>query len=52
MSEEPVYDREQLEAMTRDEVYAIATDLNISGRSNMTKAQLIDAILTTQEGGV
>lgn len=52
MSEEPVYSREQLEVMTRDEVYAIATDLNISGRSSMTKAQLVDAILATQEGGV
>ncbi|WP_290756244.1 Rho termination factor N-terminal domain-containing protein [Exiguobacterium sp. UBA3491] len=38
--------------MTRDEVYAIATDMNISGRSSMTKAQLVDAILATQEGGV
>lgn len=51
MSEEPVYSREQLEAMTRDEVYAIATDMNITGRSSMTKAQLVDAILATQEGG-
>ncbi|WP_082318551.1 Rho termination factor N-terminal domain-containing protein [Exiguobacterium sp. BMC-KP] len=52
MSEEPVYDREQLAAMTKDEVYEIATDLNIAGRSSLTKAQLIDAILATQEGGV
>lgn len=47
---EPSYTREELEAMTRDEVYAIATDLNISGRSSMTKAQLIDAILAAQGG--
>ena len=47
---EPSYTREELEAKTRDEVYVIATDLNISGRSSMTKAQLIDAILDAQGG--
>lgn len=47
---EPSYTREELGAMTRDEVYAVATDLNIAGRSSMTKAQLIDAILAAQGG--
>lgn len=47
---EPSYTREELEAKTRDEVYAIATDLNISGRSSMTKPELIDAILAEQGG--
>ena len=47
---EPSYTREELEAMTRDEVYVIATDLNISGRSSMTKPELIDAIHDAQGG--
>ena len=49
-SEPPTYTREELEGMTRDEVYAIATDRNISGRSSMTKGELIDAILLDQGG--
>lgn len=50
-SEPHVYTREELEAMNKDEVYAIAVERNISGRSTMTKAELIDAILLDQEGG-
>ena len=47
---EPTYTREELEAMTKDELYAIATDMDIAGRSSMTKAQLVDAILDAQGG--
>ncbi|WP_214795169.1 MULTISPECIES: Rho termination factor N-terminal domain-containing protein [unclassified Exiguobacterium] len=36
--------------MTRDEVYAIAVERDISGRSSMTKPELIDAILLDQGG--
>ncbi len=49
-SEPRTYTREELEGMTRDEVYAIAVERDISGRSSMTKPELIDAILLDQGG--
>lgn len=32
------------EAVTRDEVYEMAKDLNIDGRSDMNKAELVEAV--------
>ncbi|WP_214783251.1 Rho termination factor N-terminal domain-containing protein [Exiguobacterium sp. s183] len=36
--------------MTKDALYDITTDMDIAGRSSMTKAQLVDAILAEQGG--
>ncbi|MCT4779830.1 MULTISPECIES: Rho termination factor N-terminal domain-containing protein [Exiguobacterium] len=44
--------RDVLESMTKTDLTSLAAELEIVGRSSMTKAQLIDAILATQEGGV
>lgn len=38
----------RLEKRTRDELYNRAAELNISGRSKMNKARLIDAIRSKQ----
>lgn len=52
LTEEPHTMREVLESMTKTDLQALAAELDITGRSSMTKAQLVDAILATQEGGV
>lgn len=52
LTEEPHTMREVLESMTKTDLTALAAELDITGRSSMTKAQLVDAILATQEGGV
>lgn len=52
LTEEPHTMREVLENMTKTDLTALAAELDITGRSSMTKAQLVDAILATQEGGV
>ncbi len=52
LTEEPHTMREVLESMTKTDLQALAAELDIIGRSSMTKAQLVDAILATQEGGV
>src|SRR5688572_26091217 len=33
-----------IEDRTRDEVYNLARELNVKGRSNMTKAELVEAV--------
>lgn len=52
LTEEPHTMREVLESMTKTDLQALAAELDITGRSSMTKAQLVDAILATQKGGV
>lgn len=42
--------RERLEAKNKSEVYAVANDLDISGRSEMTKEELIDAVIEEKDG--
>lgn len=37
-----------LEEMTKDELYAVATDLEIEGRGDMNKAELLDAVQAAQ----
>jgi hypothetical protein len=39
------YERDYLESITKADLYDIATERDISGRSSMSKAELIDAIL-------
>ncbi len=38
----------QLQDMTKTDLYALAQDANLAGRSKMTKAQLIDALTAAQ----
>lgn len=52
LTQEPYTMRDVLESMTKMDLTSLAAELEIVGRSSMTKAQLIDAILMTQEGGV
>lgn len=52
LTEEPHTMREVLESMTKMDLLTLAAELDITGRSSMTKAQLVDAILATQEGGI
>lgn len=52
LTQEPYTMRDVLESMTKTDLSTLATELDIAGRSSMTKAQLVDAILATQEGGV
>ncbi|HET8976693.1 MAG TPA: Rho termination factor N-terminal domain-containing protein [Solirubrobacteraceae bacterium] len=46
-----VLDRSALEASPLADLHAIASELSIDGYRRLRKAQLIDAILTKQEGG-
>lgn len=39
--------REQLEAMTRDELRVLAKEHDIPGRGNMTKVELVQALMTS-----
>jgi plasmid stabilization system protein ParE len=39
-----------LEERTRDEVYNLAKELNVKGRSHMSKAQLVDAVRPSGRG--
>lgn len=41
-------EKEQLAKKTRDELRAIAKEMDIAGRGSMTKAQLVDAIFDAQ----
>lgn len=52
LTQEPYTMRDVLESMTKTDLTSLAAELEIVGRSSMTKAQLVDAILATQEGGV
>lgn len=47
--ESETYTEEALNALTVDELKAIARELEISGYSSMTKAQLVEAILAAQQ---
>jgi len=40
-----------LDDLTREELYETASELDISGRSDMDKAELIDAIRDAEDGG-
>ena len=42
--------KEELQAKTRDELRAIAKEMEISGRGSMTKAQLVEAIANSANG--
>ncbi len=37
-----------LEKLTKDELYQLATDLGVTGRSNMTRQQLLEAVTAAQ----
>lgn len=41
--------RQELEAMTRDELRVIAKENEVKGRGNMTKAELIDALASAED---
>lgn len=41
--------RQELEAMTRDELRAVAKDKELKGRGTMTKAELIDALASAED---
>ena len=41
--------RQELEAMTRDELRVVAKDKDVSGRGTMTKAELIDALAGAED---
>lgn len=36
--------RDELDALSKDELYELATDADVSGRSSMSKGELVDAL--------
>ena len=43
--------RDELDALSKDELYELATDADVSGRSGMSKGELVDALADDAPAG-